>query len=267
MYLADYHCHTECSHDSTASLPVMAQAALAAGLSELCITDHCDLIGGYGEPLTGYDWTPALLQMEKGRRLFDGRLTLRLGIELGMGHVNAELTRKILDCPALDFVIGSIHNLSPARGGTDFFFVQYPDEASCHAALEDYFTSMLALCESDAYDVLGHIPYPLRYMPFPITLERYEPVLRAILTRVAARGKGIEMNTNRGRDLEEWRSILTLFFDCGGRYVTVGADAHTPVMVGRGIPQAYRLMRETGFPQVTLYEKRIPHLRDIMEET
>ena len=44
MYYADYHTHSRLSPDSDAPLLDMAEAAARAGLSELCITDHYDLV-------------------------------------------------------------------------------------------------------------------------------------------------------------------------------------------------------------------------------
>ena len=58
MYLSDYHTHTLRSPDSDAPLDSMARAAEAAGLAELCVTDHCDLLNVDGVPCRTYDWPP-----------------------------------------------------------------------------------------------------------------------------------------------------------------------------------------------------------------
>ena len=42
MKLCDYHFHTYLSPDASNSLEEMADAAYNAGLSEICVTDHCD---------------------------------------------------------------------------------------------------------------------------------------------------------------------------------------------------------------------------------
>ena len=52
MYYADYHTHSRLSPDSDAPLLDMAEAAARAGLSELCITDHYDLVEMDGTPRT-----------------------------------------------------------------------------------------------------------------------------------------------------------------------------------------------------------------------
>ena len=65
MFLVDYHTHTRCSPDSTATLAEMVEGAARAGLQEICTTDHCDLIqpgGGWMDP---WDWTPILEQYRR----------------------------------------------------------------------------------------------------------------------------------------------------------------------------------------------------------
>ena len=195
MYLTDYHTHTKLSPDGSVPLAEMAEAAVAAGLNELCITDHCDLLELYGEPVDHYDWPPALEQYAAVAPRYAGKLTIRLGLEFGMAHLNPEASRAILDRPELDFVLGSIHNLCPQKGGTDFYYVDYPDPAACYAALDDYFASMAQLAVTDFYDVLSHIIYPLRYMDHPISLDHYHDVLDGIFRAAAERGRGIEINT------------------------------------------------------------------------
>ena len=83
---------------------------------------------------------------------------------------------------------------------------------------------------------------------------------RELLRRVVETGRGMEVNTYRGKSIEEWRDLLTLYRSLGGELITVGADAHIPQSVGKGIPQAYELIRETGFRYITVYQGRKPHM-------
>ena len=105
MYLSDYHTHTRCSPDSTTPLTAMADAAVAAGLDELCITDHCDLQQEDGSPLKNWNWQPILEQFEDAM-FFQSRedFSLRLGIELGGAHTDPERAQALLDGVPLDFV-------------------------------------------------------------------------------------------------------------------------------------------------------------------
>lgn len=258
MYLTDYHTHTILSPDGSAALSAMADAAVAAELNELCVTDHCDLLDLQGRPVDHYDWPSALEQYARTAPAYSGRLTIRLGLEFGMGHLDPAVSADILDRPELDFVLGSVHNLSPERGGGDFYYVDYPDPAACYAALDDYFASLTRLAAADCYDVLSHIIYPLRYMDHPISLDRYRDLLDGIFRTAAERGRGIEINTWRGRTLRLWLPVLRHFRACGGEIVTIGSDAHTPDGVGRGCAQACQLLEEAGFRYLATYEKRKP---------
>lgn len=256
MYLADCHTHTHLSPDSEAAAIDMVRAAQAAGLSELCFTDHVDFLDFDGHR-QGFDgWEPYLEQFQS---LTLPGITLRLGVELGEAWEDPALAREVISHPAVDFVIGSVHNLSSADGGVDFYYIHYAAEADCHRVLSAYFNCMEALVELNCYDVLGHIIYPLRYMNRRdgnhVTLERYLPQLRRIFTTVAQKGKGIEVNTCRGETVEDWREVLKLYKDCGGRIVTLGSDAHAPQDVGKGVPQAAALLKELDFG-LAVYEKR-----------
>lgn len=97
-------------------------------------------------------------------------------------------------------------------------------------------------------------------MQAPVTLNRYQDAIRAILRTAVEKGRGMEVNTCRGRTLEEWRPILALYRDCGGEIVTVGSDAHLPEHVGLGISEACALLQQTGFRYLATYEKRKPEL-------
>ncbi|MDE6955118.1 MAG: PHP domain-containing protein, partial [Oscillospiraceae bacterium] len=83
MYLCDLHSHSKISPDSEAELLDTAQAALSAGLSEFCVTDHCDLLDLDGNPCASFDWPAARAQFHAVRSALGDKLTLRLGIELG----------------------------------------------------------------------------------------------------------------------------------------------------------------------------------------
>lgn len=264
MYYTDYHSHSILSPDGRVPLSEMADAALAAGIDELCITDHYDLQAEHGGRNPAYDWGPAIAQYQEAATRYAGRLVIRLGLELGGAPVDPAYCEALLDQAELDFVIGSLHNMSPSAGGVDFYYQDYSDQAVCHRALDDYFASMEALAARPGlYDSLGHIIYPLRYMPPTVTLERYMGRIEGILKEVTASGRGIEVNTYRGKSIGEWRPILECYRAVGGTLVTVGADAHAPEGVGRGVREAYGLLRELGFRQVATYKKRQPILHDL----
>ncbi|MBO5340362.1 MAG: histidinol-phosphatase HisJ family protein [Oscillospiraceae bacterium] len=262
MYLADYHNHTCCSPDSEAKLEDMVRCAVEAGLSELCTTDHLDLLGWHGEVLGDWDWTPVLGQYERVRAECPEGFELRLGIELGAIQFFPERAQKILEGVPLDFVIGSVHNVDPKLGGEDFYFIPYKTEQDCYTALDDYFKSLCALAKHDSYDVIGHIIYPLRYMNkrdgHSVTLDRYTEHMATFMRSAIGNGRGIEVNTNRGAEVEAWRPVLELYRELGGEIITIGTDAHKPEDVGKGVAQTVQMLKDMGFSYYTVYRGRKP---------
>ncbi len=271
MYLCDIHSHTKISPDSQAQLRDTAQAAIDAGLQEFCVTDHFDLLGLDGKPLTAFDWPAAKEQYRGVKEELGDRLVLRLGLELGSATYDPAIARDVLaqGGEELDFVLGSMHNWIGEEENLDFYFSSYQDNPelarrALEGALEHTWTLVAQL--PDCYDSLAHIVYPLRYIHrdgIELSLADYEDRVRAIFTQVAKTDHAIEVNVCRGHDLDCWPPILRWFKECGGKLVTVGADAHRPDQVARGIPEALQMLQAAGFDCVTTFAGRKPVLHKL----
>ena len=268
MYLCDFHTHTHISFDSKASLSDMIAAARRAGVQELCITDHCDLLDGDGNPTPTFPWQEAL---EQYHARGESPVTVRLGLELGSAPYDPQAARDILAQAGdeLDFVLGSLHNWIGAQKNQDFYFTNFTaDPGLCRAAVENALTHTWELVTQhpDCYDSLAHITYPLRYMARDgqhLTLAPFREQVMEIFRQVAASGHALEVNTCRGMVLEEWLPLLCWFKDCGGEYVTVGSDAHQPEHLALGVSRALELLQEAGFSHVTTYQGRCPVLHKL----
>ena len=90
-----------------------------------------------------------------------------------------------------------------------------------------------------------------------ITANKVKGIRCAMRTAVEA-GRGMEVNTCRGRTVKDWKPILELYRDCGGEIITVGSDAHAPQNVANGEEEAYALLQEVGFRYVTTFQRRTP---------
>ena len=271
MYLCDIHTHTKISPDSRAELSDMARAAIAAGLQELCVTDHCDLLGLEGEPITTFDWPAAKAQYHEAKKEVGSALNLRLGLELGSAPFDPETARSILaqGGEELDFVLGSLHNWIGMEENRDLCFSGFQGNPSlARRAVESTLdhTWTLVTQYPDCYDSLAHIVYPLRYIHqdgIDLSIADYEDQVRAIFKEVAKTGRALEVNVYRGKDLDSWPPLLSWFRECGGKLVTVGSDAHRPQDMAKGIPEALEILKAAGFDHVTTYERRRPVLHKL----
>lgn len=273
MYRSDYHLHTLISSDSPAALEQQARAALHAGLKELCVTDHWNLLDQQANPLPhSRDWAASIAQIEEAREEFSGQLEIRLGIEVGNGEIDpAGISEGLLQAGNdLDFVIGSLHNMSLGSGGLGIYTAahQCQQVEEGIALLDDYINTLTALAATDTFDVMGHIIYPLRYLPqqWQLTLDPYEEQLRQLFRTLVQSGRGIELNTTQGNTVLEWTPVLELYRDCGGEIITIGSDAHRPEYVGAGFSEASELLKALGFRWHCTYRNRKPvfHGLDIL---
>ena len=102
----DFHMHSRVSFDGHDTGEAMAQAALDAGLEEICFTDHIDYdpMGTMGD--MAFD--TARYNAEYDGLLVPG-LKIRRGMEFGMTRDNVAQFHQELKRREFDFVLGSIH--------------------------------------------------------------------------------------------------------------------------------------------------------------
>lgn len=266
MFLSDYHLHSCFSFDCSQTIEEIAREAAQKQLREIAVTDHAELAAGASAAYLA-DLSEAAQAIDRAAQRWSGRLTIRKGVELGNAHLAPQAADEIARGFSGDFIIGSVHNIQPEQ---DVAYCDYtktdPDKM-----LRAYFDAVKTVAETADYDVLGHLTYPLKAI-FEQTgtvpdLRRYTAQLESIFTIVAARGKGIEVNTSGlrcrlGKLLPD-APLLRLYRQCGGRCVTVGSDAHRPQDVGAGICEAAERLKECGFAEITTFEKRRPIPRPI----
>ena len=138
MFLADYHLHTYISQDGHETMPDMAGAAAKAGMSQICVTDHCDMVGWRDGKPTDRDRAviaAVISDWEDMMKNAPPPITVRRGIELGEAHLFPEQAVKFAALPGLDFVIGSLHIL---REEGDFYAIPYKSNEQCYALFDKY---------------------------------------------------------------------------------------------------------------------------------
>lgn len=270
MYLADYHVHSTCSQDGRQTMAQAARAAVAAGLDELCLTDHVDTVywGPEQKPRWDFDWDAVCRQFRQAQEQWGHRITLRLGAELGEAAMSFQRAEHLMqNAPPLDFVIGSVHMAGKKFHHKDLYYIEKADEAYYDSIIDSYLEDVLALARWGKFQVLGHLTLPLRYinenygehMTFAHHMDQVEEIFRTIIPK----GLGIECNTNRGNESLPGADILRLYRRLGGEVITLGSDAHRPEDVGCFIRQRQELLRECGFRYFTTFTGGKPEFKEL----
>lgn len=270
MYLADCHTHSRISPDARDSMTAMAEAAIAAGLDEICFTDHVEPVAWESTVLKdSLDWAPLAEEFRRAKEEIGDRVRLRLGIELGDACWGFRRTEELLaGAPPLDFIIGSVHMLSERYGGRDLYYFDPRTEAEAYDGIADYLGQVRKMAEWGKFDVLGHLTLPLRYLNenrgWSLTMDRFAGEIKEIFAILNEKGVGIELNTNRGgTPLPDGKWLRLYRETVDTPIVTLGTDAHSTEFVGRAVRERQDLLRSCGFTRFCTFEGRRPIWHDL----
>jgi histidinol-phosphatase (PHP family) len=254
----DYHMHSTVSFDARSTAVEMAQAAVRAGLKEICFTDHIDYEVGVEKQIMVFD-------TDVYNAAYDGLevpgLKIRRGLEFGLKPCNQAQLKQDLHRRHFDFVLGSIHHVDEL----DIYFAPYWQDKTVDQAVERYLRETLACVEAhDDYDVLGHLTYISKAAahpdPKPVYYEQYPELFDAILKTLAQKGKGMEINSSgvdRCGDFLPMKELFVRFRELGGEIVTMGSDAHDTTRVGQYADRACGILKDV-FGYVCTFEDRKP---------
>lgn len=261
--IVDLHVHTDNSFDGNHSATFFCEKAEFMDLRAVAFTDHCEVDQFRGDPAYEKRIFQAFFEVSKVRSAFRGKILILNGIELGQPAFDTEAADRILSTHDYDMVLGSVHNL---RGGEDFYFMENLTLKEAEKLLEEYFNALIELLEWGNFDVLAHLTYPLRYFysksNLTIDLSKFKDQIDEILLLTAKSGKALEINTAALRQplnkLSPEVDIVKRFKELGGKYVSVGSDAHYAEHLAADIDMAYSCALEAGFDSITFFQKRTP---------
>ena len=151
----------------------------------------------------------------------------------------------ILSAATFDRVLGSLHTLAAETGYQEP--AELYAERRAHDVVGDYLAEIIRVVEeSDAFSILAHIDFPLRY--WPQTPGQFDPFaweeeFRCALRATAASERVLEINTVLPLDA----TIVGWWREEGGRAVTFGSDAHVPSELARNLREAAAMAETVGF--------------------
>ena len=261
--IVDLHVHTDNSFDGNHSATFFCEKAEMMDLRAVAFTDHCEVDQYRGDDNYEKRMFQAFFEVSKVRSAFRGKLLILNGIELGQPAYDIQTANEIVSRYDYDHVLGSVHNL---RGGEDFYFMKNLSMNDANKLLKQYFDEIIEMLKWGKFDVLAHLTYPLRYFysqsNLDIDLNNYKKQIDEILSMTAKSDKALEINTAGLRQpinkLSPEVDIVKRFKELGGKYVSVGSDAHYAEHLACDIDMAYNCALEAGFDSITFFQKHTP---------
>ncbi|MBQ7346033.1 MAG: histidinol-phosphatase HisJ family protein [Oscillospiraceae bacterium] len=254
----DFHMHSIVSFDGHDAPEAMVQAAVAAGLKEICFTDHIDYFANVEKQEWVFD---TQVYNDAYDKLSHPALKIRRGLEFGIKPYNAPQLQEDLKRRQFDFVLGSVHFVDEL----DVYYKEYWDGKTQLEAERRYLEETLSCVQAhDGFDVLGHLTYISKARanpdPRPVSFDAHRELIDEILRELARKGKGMEINTSgvdRCGDFLPYDVYFRRFKELGGQIVTIGSDAHTASRVGQYAGRACDVLKDI-FGYVCTFEDREP---------
>lgn len=257
----EYHLHSHFSGDCEEQMEDMIKEAIKLGGKQLCFTDHLD----YDYPTTeiqfDFDEVSFLETFKQMKEKYGHQINLQKGIEMGLQPHIIEKCLEFNRNFKPEFVICSFHvakKLDLYNG--DFYKNRTPEEAWAH-----YFDDMIETLKGfKDYSVVGHIDMVKRYdvAARNVSFESYKEKVKEVLEMIIADERGIEVNVSGLRtELKETlpnRQILELYYELGGKYITIGSDAHNKKELYSHFGEALKMLQDIGFEYFTIYNNRKP---------
>lgn len=185
-----------------------------------------------------------------------------IGLEIGMQkHIAAE-DDKIAAAYAFDYVLASIHCVNRKDIYEKSFYLNKEKADVVREYLED---AIICVQEHDNYDAFAHIDYICRYWPYEnkeFEFQQHQQLFDELFLSLIHKNKPLEINTRRLDNPEAVKALLTLYQRykyLGGRYCTLGSDAHYKEHVGRRMDTALQIARASALEPV-YFKQRKMHL-------
>lgn len=258
LELVDCHSHSAYSGHGSGSIADMVAQASRLGLTTYVQTEHLQLPEGmdpsFDTSMSSETTRRYLAELREQRTMLADRgdpLELVIGIEAdwlpGRTQELCEL------CEPYEYVLGSVHFVD-GRPIDDSRDLSAWDELGVDGMWERYLEHWFDMvAHPGPITTFAHPDLPKKYgwMPSFDLADRYADMADA----VARSGRMVEMNTAGLRKAvgEMYpASGLLRAFRAAGVECTVGSDAHAPHDIAANVFDAYDLMRQAGYDEVTV---------------
>lgn len=248
----DCHIHTKFSADSEMLASDAINRAKNLNLG-IIFTEHFD----YDVP-GEYDFTfDPKKYFDEYKNLRDEKI--RLGVEVGLRKSARKINKNFIDSAGFDLVIGSIHLVDDL----DIYYPEFFSGKNKNTAYKKYFATMIEEVAVEDFDVLGHIDYICRSAPYEnpaLDYENFKSEIDEVLKIIVEREKILELNTRRFDKKSVFDELLPIYRqykNLGGKFTTIGSDAHKVENVGKNFQVALNFAEELNLTPVTFSRRSL----------
>jgi histidinol-phosphatase (PHP family) len=253
MYKTDYHIHSVFS-DGRSEPGDYIEAARSAGLKEIGFAEHLTLFRDNLDWSMGRSQVGPYLKHIRGLSSRTERIKVRTGLEVDFLPGKESEIYSFINTLDIDYALGSVHYMgdNTVDLGPEFY-----EGKNFDTLFMNYFDTVAEAAASGIFDIIGHCDL-IRIYGFKPSFDP-EPVYTMLAKAFRKYDVAFEVNTNgRNRPLADFypdRRFLHIFRK-ENVPVCVNSDAHMPQRVAQYFDEAYELVREAGYTEMAVFDKR-----------
>lgn len=247
----DQHVHSHFSFDSEGRL----ENYLNISNNFLVTTEHLDFKNPIIDFQTNYPDYPAYIaEIKLLNQRYDNRILK--GIEVGYTEADSQAIKELISKQDYDVMLLSVHH----NGKYDFM-----EDAVLKQSLEEtmieYFQLMLkAVNDLSQANILAHFEYGLRRYDVTVNdLKKIESLLKAVFKEAIKNNLAFELN---GKSMYKYNNVdlyeygIELYKSLGGKYFTVGSDAHVVKDYEFHFRDIFDILEQHGIEYLTVFQNK-----------
>ncbi len=257
----DYHMHTPRCNHAKGSVRDYADAAIKLGLTEIGMSDHSPMPGGFDKQwrMDQSELPSYLSEIEQTRDAVSDQLTVRIGLEADFHPGTEDYVRTMIASYNWDYVIGSVHYI----GNWGFDNPDCMDEWD-NRDINDAYCAYFELVRQSAltgmFDIIGHPDlikkFGHRADPDNALVQAAE---EAMLQAVLKSGSALEISSaglrKPGKEIYPHKRIVERAAELNIPF-SFGSDAHSPAEVGRDMNLCLALLESFGVREIASFKQR-----------
>lgn len=244
------HIHSKFSFDSDLEPEIIVENSMMKNYGLISITDHLDF--NPKDPAFGhYKYKESEDLYQKISEKYN-KIKIIFGVEIGYEKAREEEIKNYLKDKKFKIKIGSIHCMQDIII-SDWMKNFKDDEIEYATGI--YYDELKNLVSSGIFNVIGHFDYYKKYSNNTDIAKKiwvkYYLKIENIFKIGIENNVFPEINTSgmRQKPQEPYPSfdILSIYKDVGGRYISIGSDAHRLEHLDYGIIDAIEMIKKFDF--------------------
>lgn len=253
MHYYDQHMHTHFSPDSSEKF----ERYLVQSDKTVITTEHLDFFSPQQQSKdTIPDYDGYIREINRLNAQYGNRILK--GIEVGFTHPDRDKIREFLKGKDYDLILLSIHH-----NGKHNFMNLSNEDIPLKENMDEYYTLMLqGVQELPNANVLAHFDYGLRGYEVSVEeLKMVEDKLIKVFQAAIQKDLAFELNTKsmyHHGNAHLYEYAIDLYRSVGGKWFTVGSDAHKAEDYEFHFTEAFDMLKRHGVEELVTFQQQEP---------